>query len=163
MIPAPPHETMNLKVLLFVGIALASLGVGAYFVFRKKPTDSDEIAEEPLTSSSTGSSTATKTSVAKESTTTKQQAPPSKFPSNATIKGSGIRIRFKPDTSSTIYKTMENGQEITLDGQVTGQSVSGSTIWYKVRTANGTRYIHSSLVTNFKTLVEKGAGYDFII
>lgn len=60
---------------------------------------------------------------------------------------SGINVRAEPSTSAAVVGAARGGNVIETTGTVTGQSVSGSTSWYRVNFGSETGYIHSSLLT----------------
>jgi beta-N-acetylglucosaminidase len=65
-----------------------------------------------------------------------------------TISGSSVNLRTSPDTVSKIVANVGNGTVFKLlDGNVTGQTVSGSTRWYKIEYNGEILYVHSSLAT----------------
>ncbi|MFC4321216.1 glucosaminidase domain-containing protein [Litchfieldia salsa] len=65
------------------------------------------------------------------------------------ITGSTVNLRTSPTTKATIAATVgKDTLFILLDKNVTGESVSGSTLWYKIKYDNKEMYVHSSLASS---------------
>jgi len=60
--------------------------------------------------------------------------------------GSHANVRACPDTSCNLITSLTSGTEVTVLHQVTGQVVSGSTLWFEVSMAGVHGYIHSSVL-----------------
>lgn len=64
------------------------------------------------------------------------------------ITGTNVNLRSEPNTSSTITKANQ-GDAFMYLGSVTGTSVSGSRVWYKIKLISTSKvhYVHSSLAS----------------
>lgn len=69
------------------------------------------------------------------------------FTTGGSITGDGVRLRTEPNTTSDIAHTVSRGTTFEYIKDVTGTSVSGSTVWYEIRYNNSTLYVHSSLAS----------------
>lgn len=76
------------------------------------------------------------------------QAPEARESRFVYILGSrSANIRAEPSTTARIIGTAAGGSTVQTFGTVTGQSVSGSALWYEINHDGETGYIHSSLIT----------------
>lgn len=64
------------------------------------------------------------------------------------VTGSIINVRSCERSTCDRVTTLSYGAAVTVLGQVSGELVSGTTTWYRVRLASGEAYIHSSLLNN---------------
>lgn len=48
--------------------------------------------------------------------------------------GGNINVRSAPNTTSSVVASIPNGLSVTIDGVVTGASVSGNSTWYSINT-----------------------------
>ncbi|WP_078555853.1 N-acetylglucosaminidase [Bacillus alkalicellulosilyticus] len=78
----------------------------------------------------------------------------------STTTGTTTNLRTAPDstTSSTIATSVPRGTVVVIQRQVTGNSVSGSTVWFEIRYDNQTLYVHSSLVSTSTAAVMRSSG-----
>jgi uncharacterized protein YgiM (DUF1202 family) len=49
------------------------------------------------------------------------------------IKADGVNCRSRPSTADSVVKSYNKGEEVTLECQTEGESVSGNTIWGKTQ------------------------------
>ncbi|SEO24428.1 bifunctional autolysin [Amphibacillus marinus] len=52
--------------------------------------------------------------------------------SNGVINGNSVRVRSEPTTNSHTYISYNAGQQVSILGQTTGTTVSGSNVWYQI-------------------------------
>jgi hypothetical protein len=63
------------------------------------------------------------------------------------ISPQAANVRANPSTSAEVVAQVSPGAEVQVVGQAVGGVASGSTLWYEVRYAGRTAYIHSSVVS----------------
>jgi len=64
------------------------------------------------------------------------------------ITGTSVNLRTLPNTTSSYITVTKGTLFILLDSNITGESVSGNTRWYKIEYKGEVRYVHSSLASN---------------
>mgnify|MGYP001328489594 CR=1 FL=1 len=57
-----------------------------------------------------------------------------------------LNFRQSPNTNGQIITTLNDGVEIEIIGEITGESVDGNSTWYKIKNNNQEGWVHSNYV-----------------
>ena len=161
--PETPGEDSGLMGWVFGGALLAGAALGAYYFVKKgKATTTDNPVLDAPSGAAAPKSQSSSQQSAPSANTTAQEQPTSgeilEYPHYGETNQDGVNFRQQPTTKSGIYMAkVAKGFALTILARVEGESVKGNTVWFKIDTKQGDRYVHSSLVGNFKRIVKPGA------
>lgn len=62
-----------------------------------------------------------------------------------------INVRTEPSTTASVLTQLAPGDQVEVTGEVDGDAVSGSTLWYALNISGVTGYVHNSLLRPAQT------------
>jgi cytoskeletal protein RodZ len=123
-----------LLVILLILVLSGIFAVGFAFgwritdTFRKPQKEAANNAKK--TAAEKVQQTTAQTQAAQTQAAQTQAAAPGGFPKTATVKGSGVRIRASADPNSQVVAVLQNGQKVTVSGEIKG---TDSHTWSQVQ------------------------------
>lgn len=119
-------------------------------------TAPESIAQVPTAAPTIESDTSTPTSTLTALSTDTQTPRPTEIETQTLYATGNANLRPCTKTTSACAPAgaVSGGQELTVLGQVDGDTVSGSKIWYKVLHNGQELYIHSSLVSATRPVIQ---------